>query len=117
MWCSCSGRQAEFAVSYVIRYVSTRERVWWQMAIHNGGGDGESTKDALYSFENVPLRPANLSNAREIGNQPNLEIRWAIDEHFLAALNLAGFLTRTFLQQSPPSKDIVFVNVGLTYRF
>jgi hypothetical protein len=77
----------------------------------------ESTKDALYSFENVPLRPANLSGARYVGSQPNLEIRWAISEHFLAALNLAGFVTGTSLQQSPPSKDIGFVNVGLTYRF
>ena len=77
----------------------------------------ESTKDALYSFQNVQLRPANLSDARYIGNQPNLEIRWAISEHFLAALNLAGFITGTFLEQSPPSKAIVFVNVGLTYRF
>ncbi len=77
----------------------------------------ENTKDALYSFENVQLRPANLSNARYVGSQPNLEIRWAIREHFLAAVNLAGFLSGTFLQQSPPSKEIAFVNIGLTYRF
>jgi Alginate export len=77
----------------------------------------ESTNDALYSFENVQLRPANLSNGRYIGSQPNLEIRWAISEHFLAALNLAGSMAGTFLQQSPPSKSIVFVNIGLTYRF
>jgi len=77
----------------------------------------ESTKDALYSFENVPLRPANLTSARYIGSQPNLEIRWAISEHFLAALNLAGFMPGMFLKQSPSSNAIVFVNVGLTYRF
>jgi hypothetical protein len=77
----------------------------------------ESTKDAVYSFENVQLRPANLSDARYVGSQPNLEIRWAISEHFLAALNLAGSNAGTFLQQSPPSKGILFVNIGLTYRF
>jgi hypothetical protein len=77
----------------------------------------ESPKDALYTFGNVPLRPANLSSARYVGSQPNLEIRWAISEHFLAALNVAGFITGTFLQQSPPSKEIVFFNAGLTYRF
>ena len=77
----------------------------------------ESTTDALYTFGNVPLRPGNLSNARYVGIQPNLEIRWAISEHFLAALNVAGFITGTFLQQSPPSKEIVFFNAGLTYRF
>jgi hypothetical protein len=85
--------------------------------VQNVTGTFEDTKDALYTFENVQLRPANLSNARFIGSQPNLEIRWAISEHFLAALNLAGFTTGTFLQQSPPSKGIVFFNVGLTYRF
>src|ERR1700745_2248257 len=73
----------------------------------------ESTKDALYSFGNVQLRPANLSNARYVGSQPNLEIRWAISEHFLAALNVAGFITGKFLQQSPPSQQIVFFNGGL----
>ena len=47
------------------------------------------------------------------------DLFWRPDssEHFLAALNLAGFITGTFLQQSPPSKEIVFVNIGLTYRF
>jgi hypothetical protein len=77
----------------------------------------ESKKDALYTFGNVPLRPANLSSARYVGSQPNLEIRWAIREHFLAALNVAGFITGTFLQQSPPSNEIVFFNAGPTYRF
>jgi Alginate export len=77
----------------------------------------ESTKDALYSFENVPLRPANLSSARFVGSQPNLEIRWAISEHFLAAMNVAGFVMGEFLKQSPPSNAIAFFNLGLTYRF
>lgn len=35
----------------------------------------------------------------------------------LRAQKKAGFVTGTFLQQSPPSKEIVFVNIGLTYRF
>jgi len=41
----------------------------------------------------------------------------SISEPFLAALNVAGFITGTFLQQSPPSKESVFFNAGLTYRF
>ena len=52
-----------------------------------------------------------------VGSQPNLEIRWAISEHFLAALNVAGFVTGEFLKQSPPSNAIAFFNLGLTYRF
>ena len=42
--------------------------------------------DALYRFENVPIRPANPSIARFVGSQPDLEIRWAIHEHFLIVL-------------------------------
>ena len=100
--------QPQFVYHPLLNVTGCLEWIWfWR----------ESTKDALYSFENVPLRPANLSSARYIGNQPNLEIRWAISEHFLAALNLAGSMTGTFLKQSPPSNAIVFVNIGLTYRF
>jgi len=100
--------QPQFVFHPVQNVTGTFEWIWfWR----------ESTKDALYTFGNVPLRPANLSNARYVGSQPNLEIRWAISEHFLAALNVAGFITGTFLQQSPPSKEIVFFNAGLTYRF
>lgn len=67
----------------------------------------------------MPLPLANPSGSRFVCNQPNLKIRWAISEHALAALNLAGFVSGTFLQQSAPSKDIGFANVGLslTYRF
>jgi Alginate export len=100
--------QPQFVFHPVQNVTGTLEWIWfWR----------ESTKDALYTFGNVPLRPANLSSARYVGSQPNLEIRWAISEHFLAALNVAGFITGTFLQQSPPSKEIVFFNAGLTYRF
>ncbi len=36
---------------------------------------------------------------------------------FLAAVNLAGSIPGTFLRQSPPSKGILFINAGVTYRF
>jgi hypothetical protein len=113
----------KFALIGPANLLSVQPQIWFH-PLQNVTGDlcwiwfwRESTNDALYSFENVPLRPANLSNARYVGNQPNLEIRWAISEHYLAALNLAGSMAGTFLQQSPPSKSIVFVNIGLTYRF
>jgi hypothetical protein len=100
--------QPQFVFHPLQNVTGTLEWIWfWR----------ESTKDALYSFENVQLRPANLTSNRYIGSQPNLEIRWAISEHFLGALNLAGSTAGAFLQKSPPSNDIFFVNAGLTYRF
>ena len=100
--------QPQFVFHPLPNVTGTFEWIWfWR----------ESTKDALYSFENVPIRPANLSSARFVGSQPNLEIRWAIREHFLAAVNLAGFVPGEFLKQSPPSNAILFFNLGLNYRF
>jgi hypothetical protein len=100
--------QPQFVFHPLRNVTGTFEWIWfWR----------ESTKDALYSFGNVPIRPASLSSARFVGSQPNLEIRWAISEHFLAALNLAGFVPGEFLKQSPLSNAIVFFNLGLTYRF
>jgi hypothetical protein len=100
--------QPQFVLHPALNLTGTFEWIWfWR----------ESTKDALYTFGNAQLRPGSLTNARYVGSQPNLEVRWAISEHFLAALNLAGFLTGPFLQESPPSKEIVFLNLGLTYRF
>ena len=100
--------QPQFVFHPLLNVSGTFEWIWfWR----------ESTKDALYSFENVPLRPANLSSARFVGSQPNLEIRWDISEHFLAAMNVAGFVTGEFLKQFPPSNAIAFFNLGLTYRF
>ena len=77
----------------------------------------ESTSDAVYAFQNVQLRPGNLSSSRYVGSQPQLETRWAIDEHLTGALTVAGFFPGAFLKQTPPAKTITFVNAGITYRF
>jgi hypothetical protein len=77
----------------------------------------ESNVDGIYTFGDLQLRAGNLSRARYIGNQPNIELRWAMNEHFTPVLNLAKSITGTFLQQAPPAKGIVFANAGLTYRF
>jgi hypothetical protein len=100
--------QPQFVFHPVQNVTGTFEWIWfWR----------ESTKDALYTFGNVPLRPANLSSARYVGSQPNLEIRWAVSEHFLAALNVAGFITGTFLQQSPRPKKLCFSMLALRIDF
>jgi hypothetical protein len=56
-----------------------------------GIGAGGKTRSMIGS------RPANLSNARYVGSQPNLEIRWAISEHFLAALKSRWLHCRSIL--------------------
>jgi Alginate export len=77
----------------------------------------ESTNDGVYAIGGALLRPAGRSRARYIGNQINFELRWALDLHTTVAINLAGFVTGTFLKDTGPAGNVAFSNVGITYRF
>jgi hypothetical protein len=63
------------------------------------------------------LRPSDGSKARYIGSQANFELRWALDLHTTIAINVAGFLTGTFLKETGPAGNVAFANVGITYKF
>jgi hypothetical protein len=76
-----------------------------------------SLQDGLYQIGGALLRRGTRMDARYIGNQINLEVRWALDLHTTIVLNLAGFLTGEFLKDTGPSNDVAFSNVGITYRF
>jgi Alginate export len=77
----------------------------------------ESLDDGIYLIGGALLRRGTRRDARYIGNQINFELRWALDLHTTIAINLAGFLTGAFLEDTGPSDDVAFSNVGITYRF
>jgi hypothetical protein len=77
----------------------------------------ESTHDGVYQIGGALIRPSSGSRARYIGSQANLELRWALDLHTTIAINLAGFLTGGFLDDTGPSGNVAFSNVGITYKF
>jgi Alginate export len=59
----------------------------------------ESTHDGIYAFgSGVLMDPANASNARYLGNQGDLEIRWSPAPHIILAFNFAGFQPGTFFK-------------------
>ena len=37
--------------------------------------------------------------------------------HTTIAVNLAGFITGSFLKDTGPAENVAFSNVGITYRF
>ena len=63
------------------------------------------------------IRPSGGRRAGYIGNQINFELRWALDMHTTIAVNLAGFITGSFLKDTGPAENVAFSNVGITYRF
>jgi hypothetical protein len=78
----------------------------------------ESTHDGVYAFGSGALMdPADTSRTRYLGNQGDLEIRWAPVRHTIVALNLAGFQPTTFFKTAPYNAAPVAGNVGFTFRF
>jgi hypothetical protein len=77
----------------------------------------ESTHDGIYQIGGALIRPGRGSRARYIGSQANFELRWALDLHTTIAINLAGFITGGFLNDTGPSGNVAFSNVGITYKF
>jgi hypothetical protein len=78
----------------------------------------ESTHDGIYAFGSGALiDPAGTSHARYLGNQGDLEIRWAPKPHIILAFNLAGFKPGTFFKTVTYNRAPIEGNVGFTYRF
>jgi hypothetical protein len=78
----------------------------------------ESTYDGIYAFGSGALiDPAGTSHARYLGNQGDIEVRWAPVRHFIAAFNLAGFKPGGFFNELTDNQGPIVGNAGLTYRF
>ncbi len=78
----------------------------------------ESTYDGIYAFGSGALiDPAGTSHARYLGDQGDLEIRWAPARHIIIAFNLAGFEPKTFFNTVTYNAAPIAGNVGFTYRF
>ena len=77
----------------------------------------ESTQDGIYAFGSGALiDPAGASQARYIGNQGDLEIRWAPARHTIIAFNFAGFEPGTYFNRLTYHAGPIAANVGFTYR-
>jgi alginate export protein len=78
----------------------------------------ESTHDGIYAFgSGVLIDPASASPARYLGNQGDLEIRWAPVRHIIIAFNLAGFKPGAFFRTLTYNDGPIAANIGFTFRF
>jgi hypothetical protein len=73
----------------------------------------ESTHDGVYAFgSGILIDPAGTSHARYLGNQGDLEIRWAPVRHTIIAFNVAGFQPKTFFKTVANNAAPVAANIG-----
>ncbi len=78
----------------------------------------ESTHDGVYAFGSwALLDAAGASHARYLGNQGDLEIRWAPMPHIVVAFNFAGFEPCAFFNRLTYNAGPIAANIGFTYRF
>jgi Alginate export len=78
----------------------------------------ESTYDGIYAFgSGILIDPAGAGQARYLGNQGDLEIRWAPVQHTIIAFNFAGFNQGTFFNTLTYHAPPVAANIGFTFRF
>lgn len=77
----------------------------------------QSLRDGLYSVAGNLLRTGQLSRARYIGTQPEVEAVVRIDRHTTFTINYARFLAGPFLRETPPGRDITYFATWVTYRF
>jgi len=78
----------------------------------------ESTHDGIYAIgSGLLIDPAGASHARYLGNQGDLEIRWAPIAHAIIAFNFAAFRPGIFFNTQIYNAGPIAANVGFTYRF
>jgi hypothetical protein len=77
----------------------------------------DSLDDGIYSIANGLLRTGQVSRARYVGTQPEVELKWQVDRH----LDIKGifnfFDAGPFLRETPPGNDITYLGTMATYRF
>ncbi len=78
----------------------------------------ESVADGLYAFgSGMVLYSATSSSRRYLGDQGDLELRWAPVNHTIISLSFLGFQTGSFFAAQPKKASPVAANLGFTFRF
>lgn len=78
----------------------------------------ESVADGLYGFgSGMVVYSGTCSSRGYLGDQGDLELRWAPVNHTIIALNLLGFQTGSFFAAQPKKGSPIAANLGFTYRF
>lgn len=74
-------------------------------------------EDGLYTAAGALLRAAGGSDAKEIGTEADLQVKFAIDRHWELEAGLCRLWAGDFVRDTGPAKDVDFAYVSLTFTF
>jgi hypothetical protein len=77
----------------------------------------DSLDDGIYSIANSLLKTGQVSRARYVGTQPEVELKWQVDRHLDIKGIFIFFDAGPFIRETPPGNDIVYLGTMATYRF
>ena len=77
----------------------------------------DSLDDGIYSIGNGLLKTGQASRARYVGTQPEVELKWQVDRHLDIKGIFIFFDAGSFIRETPPGNDIVYLGTMATYRF
>jgi Alginate export len=89
----------------------------WSLALSTAFIWRDSLADGIYSIGNGLLRTGQVSRARYVGTQPEVELKWQVDRHLDIKGIFIFFDAGPFLRETPPGNDIVYLGTMATYRF
>jgi hypothetical protein len=76
-----------------------------------------STRDGIYNFAGIMIRPGNLSSARFIGFQPGVVLERTFSTHLSTTAGYFHLFSGEFLKQTPPGKNVGYFYATTTFRF
>ena len=77
----------------------------------------ESLRDGLYSVPGGLLRTGQLSRARFIGTEPEVEATWQANRHLTFNATYSVFATGRFVRETPPGKNVYWFQTKATFKF
>ena len=77
----------------------------------------DSLNDGVYSIGNGVLRSGQSSQARYVGTQPELEVKYSFNRHLDLKGTFVFFRAGKFLKQTSHGFDTTYLGSMLTFRF
>jgi len=77
----------------------------------------ESVHDGIYGVAVNLLRPGQMSRARYIGNHASAQFEYRADRHTTISWQYLHFFPGPFLEQTPPGRNVNYVNASVAYKF
>lgn len=113
-WLDAIGRQNIIALSTGITFEPVDKLT---VDLHGHFFWRASADDGLYNVGGGLSRPGSAGDAREVGSEIDLLLRYQLDRHTSLMLGYSHFFPGSFIRESGPSRSTGFLYAGAEYRF